>query len=45
MTIIGYDDYKFGGSFEIMNSWGTDFGENGFLWIPYDKFCLIVERN
>ena len=46
MTIIGYDDYKFGGSFEIMNSWGTDFGENGFLWIPYDKFySLIEERN
>tara|TARA_Y100000768_G_scaffold383170_1_gene364832 strand:+ start:871 stop:2091 length:1221 start_codon:yes stop_codon:yes gene_type:complete len=46
MTIIGYDDYKFGGSFEIMNSWGTDFGENGFLWIPYNKFySLIEERN
>ena len=45
MTIIGYDDYKFGGSFEIMNSWGADFAENGFLWIPYDKFySLIKER-
>ena len=45
MTIIGYDNNKFGGSFEIMNSYGSDFGENGFLWIPYDKFySLIVER-
>lgn len=38
MSIIGYDDEKFGGSFEIMNSWGIDYGDNGFLWIKYEDF-------
>jgi C1A family cysteine protease len=36
MCIIGYDDNKYGGAFEVMNSWGTNWGENGFVWIKYD---------
>ena len=35
MCVIGYDDTKYGGSFELMNSYGTDFGDNGFVWISY----------
>jgi hypothetical protein len=35
MTIVGYDDNSFGGSFEIMNSWGEDWGINGFTRIRY----------
>jgi hypothetical protein len=35
MSIIGYDDIKFGGSFEVMNSYGASFGDNGFVWIKY----------
>ena len=35
MVIVGYDDLKNGGSFEIMNSWGPNFGDNGFVWIKY----------
>ena len=38
MTIVGYNDYKNGGSFEVMNSWGKDFGDNGFVWIKYSDF-------
>ena len=38
MTIIGYDDYKYGGSFQVMNSWGQDFGDDGFVWIRYNDF-------
>ncbi len=38
MCIIGYDDYKGGGSFEIMNSWGENWGDNGFFWIRYSDF-------
>ena len=38
MTVIGYDDFKNGGSFEIVNSWGTDWGDNGYFWISYDDF-------
>jgi hypothetical protein len=35
MTIIGYDDNKYGGSFELMNSWGATWGNGGFIWVKY----------
>ena len=37
MCIIGYDDKIAGGSFEIMNSWGTTWGNKGFLWLTYKQ--------
>ncbi len=43
MVVVGYDDYKAGGSFEIMNSWGTRFGRNGFFWIKYADFARQVK--
>lgn len=36
MTIVGYDDYVMGGSVLVANSWGEDWGNNGFLWISYE---------
>lgn len=53
MTVIGYDDTKFGGAFEIINSWGKRWGKDGFTWIrysDYDYFCkyafeIIDRRN
>ena len=45
MTIVGYDDYKNGGSFLVVNSWGYDWGNNGYAWIRYSdfkRFCDIV---
>lgn len=44
MCLIGYDDDKFGGAFEIMNSWGDDFGDNGFIWIKYNDFFRLVSE-
>lgn len=38
ITVIGYDDKKYGGAFEIQNSWGTDWANDGFVWIPYSVF-------
>jgi hypothetical protein len=38
MAVIGYDDAKFGGAFELINSWGTDFGKNGYVWVTYEDF-------
>jgi len=35
MLVIGYDDNKAGGAFLVMNSWGTDFGKDGFFWLKY----------
>lgn len=38
MCVIGYDDDKYGGAFEIMNSWGTYWASNGYIWIKYEDF-------
>ena len=37
MCIVGYDDNKLNGAFEVMNSWGTEWGNNGYFWITYDQ--------
>ena len=37
ICIVGYDDNKYGGAFEILNSWGRDWGNNGFCWFTYDQ--------
>ena len=36
VTIVGYDDNKFGGAFKIINSWGTSWGDNGYFWLTYN---------
>ena len=41
MCVIGYDDDKYGGAFEIMNSWGTDWGANGFIWVKYGDMAAF----
>ena len=39
MTIIGYDDNKgTNGAFRVVNSWGDDWGNRGFIWIDYNFF-------
>ncbi|MFK5983705.1 MAG: DUF4384 domain-containing protein [Flavobacteriaceae bacterium] len=38
MVVIGYDDDFEGGAFRVLNSWGTDWGDNGFIWIPYTEY-------
>jgi|GEM_PF-7064884 len=35
MLVVGYDDNKAGGAFLVMNSWGTDFGKDGYFWLKY----------
>jgi hypothetical protein len=44
MCVIGYDDTKDGGSFEVMNSWGKKWGNGGFVWIPYGVFTQFVRE-
>ena len=38
MCVIGYDDNKQGGAFQIMNSWGPEWGDNGIGWVRYRDF-------
>jgi hypothetical protein len=45
MAVVGYDDEKFGGSFRIMNSWGAQWADKGFIWIKYSdytKWCVMA---
>ena len=44
MCVIGYDDYKAGGSFQIMNSWGKEWGQNGIAWVPYNAFKYFTKE-
>lgn len=39
MTVIGYDDNKYGGAFQLVNSWGEAYGEKGYFWMKYADFC------
>lgn len=43
MCVIGFDDEKYGGSFEVVNSWGTNWGNNGFFWVKYDDFVNLTK--
>lgn len=38
MTVIGYDDNYQGGSLQIMNSWGEQWGDRGNFWMRYQDF-------
>ncbi len=44
MCVIGYDDNKAGGAFQIMNSWGPQWGNNGVAWIRYDDFLHFTKE-
>ena len=44
MCVIGYDDRKFGGAFQIMNSWGPNWGKDGIGWVRYGDFKQFVKE-
>lgn len=44
MCVVGYDDKKYGGAFLIMNSWGAEWGNNGFGWVRYPEFGFFVRE-
>ncbi len=33
VTIMGWDDAK--GAWHVLNSWGTEWGEDGYIWMKY----------
>lgn len=41
MLLTGYDDAK--AAFKVMNSWGKEWGDNGFSWIDYRLFTQVVK--
>lgn len=42
MCVIGYDDRK--QAFQIMNSWGPEWGKNGIGWVRYADFKEFVRE-
>lgn len=44
MCVMGYDDRLAGGAFQIMNSWGPEWGENGIGWVRYGDFKEFVRE-
>lgn len=36
MVVVGYDDRK--EAFRLFNSWGKNWGDNGFIWVKYKDF-------
>ncbi|UEG51309.1 C1 family peptidase [Ferruginibacter lapsinanis] len=44
LCVIGYDDGLEGGAFQIMNSWGHEWGENGIGWVKYGDFKQFVRE-
>ncbi len=44
MCVIGYDDRVEGGAFQIMNSWGNDWGQNGIGFVRYADFKEFVRE-
>jgi hypothetical protein len=42
MCVVGYDDGRHSGAFEVQNSWGEKWGNGGYIWIPYDVFAAFV---
>ncbi|MFN6039931.1 MAG: C1 family peptidase, partial [Bacteroidota bacterium] len=43
MCIVGYNDTLMGGSFKIVNSWGKDWGKNGFCWLRYGDLKYVSQ--
>jgi hypothetical protein len=39
VNVVGYDDTKFGGAFEVLNTWGKDWGVQGYTWVRYKDFA------
>jgi len=44
LCVVGYDDNMHGGAFEVMNSQGTEWGNEGFMWIPYKTFIEFTRQ-
>lgn len=36
LVVVGYDDRK--EAFRLMNSWGKNWGDDGFIWVKYKDF-------
>ncbi|MBO0933841.1 C1 family peptidase [Fibrella aquatilis] len=46
LTIVGYDDRKgANGAFKVVNSWNTNWGSKGIIWIDYNFLLNTFAQN
>ncbi|MFM7681126.1 MAG: C1 family peptidase [Bacteroidota bacterium] len=43
MNVVGYNDTLYGGSFQLINSWGDDWGDNGNMFVRYEDLYKCLE--
>lgn len=43
LCVVGYDDKKYGGAFQLINSWGSWWGDDGLFWIKYSDFPKVAK--
>jgi hypothetical protein len=44
MCVIGFDEHLEGGAFQIMNSWGEQWGDQGVYYLRYNDFKHFVKE-
>jgi C1A family cysteine protease len=42
VVVVGYDEDK--RAVEILNSWGREWGNNGYVWVSYDDFGAFASN-
>ncbi len=42
MCVVGYDDNKSGGAFRVLNSWGPNWSDKGYVWIRYQDYATYA---
>jgi uncharacterized repeat protein (TIGR01451 family) len=45
VTIVGYDNNRYGGAFKVINSWSGAWGDNGYFWMPYSFAEQVVKQS
>jgi hypothetical protein len=43
VVAVGYDDNRYGGALRVLNSWGQNWGDGGFFWLPYAAANYTVD--
>jgi len=43
VSLIGYDDDKYGGAVQIFNSAGSSWGVNGLIWVKYTDLIFLCK--
>ena len=45
VLIVGYDDDRYGvGAFKYLNSWGREYGYDGYGWMTYDVARRVIQQ-